>query len=90
MTVTSIEEAQDLRTIKVYKLIGSLQTFEMTINNRLERKNKSIAFVSKEDLNEDNLSEAITLISKNFNKTSNKLQTKWRTNVPDKMSNIRS
>jgi hypothetical protein len=45
----------------------------MTINDRPEKKNKSISFVSKEN-HEDNLLEAITLISKKFNKTLDKLQ----------------
>jgi hypothetical protein len=59
----------------------------MTINDKPEKKNKSISFVSKEDHREDNISEATTLIGKKFNKTLNKLNTKWRTNVPDKVSN---
>jgi hypothetical protein len=57
----------------VDEFIGSQQTFEMTINDRPEKKNKSISFVSKEN-HEDNLLEAITLISKKFNKTLDKLQ----------------
>ncbi|MCI24216.1 gag-protease polyprotein, partial [Trifolium medium] len=32
----------------------------------------------------------IALISKKFNKSLNKLQARWRTNIPDKMSNIKS
>jgi hypothetical protein len=28
------------------ELIGSLQTFELSVNERLEKKNKSIAFIS--------------------------------------------
>jgi hypothetical protein len=46
MKVTTIEEAQDLSTIKVDELIGSLQIFEMTINNIPEKKNNSIIFAS--------------------------------------------
>jgi hypothetical protein len=34
MKVTSIEESQDLRTMKMDELIGSLQAFEMTFNDR--------------------------------------------------------
>lgn len=34
MKVTAIEEAQDLSTLKVDELIGSLQTFELAINVR--------------------------------------------------------
>ena len=32
--------------MQVDELIGSLQTFEMTLNERSEKKNKCIAFVS--------------------------------------------
>ncbi|MCI57686.1 gag-pol polyprotein, partial [Trifolium medium] len=42
--VTAIEEAQDLSSMRVDELIGSLQTFELGINQRNEKKNKSIAF----------------------------------------------
>ncbi|MCH88483.1 gag-pol polyprotein [Trifolium medium] len=90
MKVTTIEEAQDLSTIKVDELIGLLQTFEMAINYRTEKKNKNTNFVSEENLSEDNLSEAMALIGRKFNKSLNKLQAKWRTNVSDKRSNIRS
>jgi hypothetical protein len=56
----------------------------MAIGDRPEQK--SIAFLSEEN-HVDNISEAITFIGKKFNKSLNKLQTRWWTNVPDKMSN---
>lgn len=43
--ITAIEEALDLISIKVDELIGSLQTFEISINDRFEKKNKGITFV---------------------------------------------
>src|ERR1044072_236527 len=46
MKVTAIEEAQDIGQMKVDELIGSLQTFELTLNDKAEKENKSIAFVS--------------------------------------------
>lgn len=46
MKVTAIEEPQDLSIIKVDELIGSLQNFEMSINERSEKKNNEIVFVS--------------------------------------------
>ena len=46
MKVTTIEEVEDLVNIKVDELIGSLQTFEMTLNDRSEKKNKIITFMS--------------------------------------------
>ncbi|KAK2401971.1 gag-protease polyprotein [Trifolium repens] len=49
MKVTAIEEAQDIANMKVDELVGSLQTFEMTINERGDKKNKSVAFISNDD-----------------------------------------
>lgn len=46
MKVTIIEEGQDLSSIKDIELICSLQTFEMSINERSKKKNKWITFVS--------------------------------------------
>lgn len=43
MKLTTIEEVQDLSNIKVDELIDSLQTFEITINEKSENKNKSIS-----------------------------------------------
>lgn len=53
MKVISIEEAQDLSTLKVDELIGSLQTFEISINGRSEKKSKGVAFVSNTQVKED-------------------------------------
>src|SRR4051812_1270490 len=46
MKVTTIEEAQDISNMKLDELIGSLQTFELSICESVEKKNNSIAFVS--------------------------------------------
>ena len=40
MKVTAIEEAQDISKMQVDELIGSLQTFELTLNDRLTRRIK--------------------------------------------------
>lgn len=70
MKITSVEKAQNLSTLKVDELIGSLQTFEIDISYNSEKKNKSIAFVSNikedEDQNES-LLDVITLIGRKFN-----------------------
>ena len=42
MKVTAIEEAQDIDSMKVDELMGSLQTYELAIGEKTEKK-KSIA-----------------------------------------------
>jgi len=49
MKVTAIEEAQHVSNMKVDELIGSLQNFEIVVNNRTEKKGKRIAFASNVD-----------------------------------------
>jgi len=49
MKVTAIEEAQDISSLKVHELIGSLQNFEITINNKTDENGKGIAFASSVD-----------------------------------------
>src|SRR3954467_14312330 len=76
MKVTAIEEAQDISNMKLDELIISLQTFEMSICESVEKKNKSIAFVSNTKDNsresnggsDENLSEAIDMLGKQFNR----------------------
>src|ERR1044072_6281995 len=46
MKVTTMEEAPYFSAMQVDELIGSLQTFEMTLNDKPDKKSKSIAFVS--------------------------------------------
>jgi hypothetical protein len=87
--VTAIEESQDLSTMKVDELIGSLQTFEMAFDERPEKKLKNLAFTSKEGHSDESIAEAIAFIAKKVNKTLNKVQAKWRTNVPDKVLDIK-
>ena len=45
--VTTIEESKDLDKIKVQELIGSLQTYELSLPN--QRKSKSLAFIEAHD-----------------------------------------
>ena len=64
----------------------------MFINERYEKKNKWIIFVcNTEEIQEgikENLSDDIAIMSKRFNNFLKHLSTKWRTNVPDKVSDI--
>ena len=90
MKVTAIEESQDLSTMKVDELIGSLQTFEMSLDDKPEKKMKNLAFKSEESQTDDELSEALAYLTKNFNKSLSQLQARYKPNVPDKRSNIKS
>ena len=93
MKVTAIEEAQDISNLKVDELIGSLQTFEMGISDNVDKKNKSIALVSNtEDENkedeEENISEAIAMLGRYFNKLIKRMDPKSRSNVKNIPSDI--
>lgn len=85
MKVTVIEEAQYLSSIKVDELISSLQTFEMSINERSYNNNKGITFVSNTEERqgdvEDNLSDDISLLSKRLKNSLKYLNRKWMTNL---------
>jgi hypothetical protein len=57
------------------ELVGSLQTYELSMKERTEKKNKNIAFVSNvdEELESDkeadeSISDALVLIGRKFNK----------------------
>jgi len=84
MKVTAVEEALDISNMKVDELIGSLQNFEIVINNREEKKEKNIAFISNDDAkdsqgdyeNDERLSEEIVLLGRQFNKVLK--QADWR------------
>lgn len=94
MKVTAIEESLDISSIKVDKLIESIQTFELAMNYISQKKNKSIAFVSNTKDNEDQLekdidechSEDIALLGRKFNKVLKRTDKTSRTNVKDKAS----
>lgn len=92
MKVITIEEAQDLSNIKVDESIGSLQTFEMTLSDRFEKKNKRIDFMSNTEEDkyqgEESLSGVIALVGRKVNKVLRRLDINWRTNVQKKVSNI--
>ena len=69
--VTAIEESKDLNDIKVQKLIGSLQTYELSLPN--QRKSKSLALktvnerVDVHDSSDDDVVEKdVAYLAKNF------------------------
>ena len=94
MKVTDIEEAQEISNVQVDELIGFLQTYEMTLSDESEKKNKGVAFVSNTEEDDDQsemdmgeeFSYALALLGRKFNKVFKKFDRKSRTNVQDKSS----
>ncbi|XP_057432426.1 uncharacterized protein LOC130725194 [Lotus japonicus] len=90
MKVTAIEEAQDISGMKVDELIGSMQTYELKLGDKPEKRSKSIAFVSNTDDGDDadcegeNLSEALALLAKKFNRALRKIDRRNRPNKQKK------
>ncbi|MCH79439.1 gag-protease polyprotein [Trifolium medium] len=95
MKVTAIEEAQDISTMKIDELVGSLKTFELSVNEKSDKKVKSIAFasntsddMSQEDLDTDaDLTESIALLGRQFNRVLSRMER--RNNGQGRGQNIR-
>ena len=71
--VTAIEESKDLDDIKVQELIGSLQTYELSLPN--QRKSKSLALKTvnervdvHDSLDDDVVKKDVAYLAKNFRK----------------------
>ena len=71
--VTTIKESKDLVDIKVQELIGSLQTYELSLPN--QRKSKSLALKTvnervdvHDSLNDDTFEKDVAYLAKNFRK----------------------
>ncbi|MCH79805.1 gag-protease polyprotein [Trifolium medium] len=80
MKVVAIEEAQNISSMKVNELIGSLTTYEFVVDERGEKKSKSIALVTNaednnelEDESDESISEAMVLLGKQFNRIASRL-----------------
>ncbi|PNX64471.1 gag-protease polyprotein, partial [Trifolium pratense] len=78
--VTAIEEAHDLSSLNLDELIGSLQTYEIGLNRRNEKKDKNLAFASKsgadeqiESEGEESLAESMAMLGRQFNKLMKKV-----------------
>ncbi|KAK2427663.1 hypothetical protein QL285_026228 [Trifolium repens] len=91
MKVTTIEEAQGIATIKVEELIGSLLTCEIAINERTNKKAKSIAFVTKANSEEsqanvdteESITDALGLLGRQFNKVMKRVDRRKIPNEPN-------
>ncbi|CAJ2667397.1 unnamed protein product [Trifolium pratense] len=91
MKVTAIEEAKDITDMKLDELVGSLQTYEVATNEKTDKKNKNIAFVSnaeEEDQqsdteSENSISDAMVLLGKQFNKVLKRMNKRSKTGAAD-------
>ncbi|WJX88834.1 hypothetical protein P8452_70878 [Trifolium repens] len=96
MKVIAIEEAQDISSLKVEEVVGSLQTFEMNFSDKVEKKGKNIVFTSNTDSKEadndldtrEDLSEDLVLLGKQFNKILKRVDIRPRRNVQHIQPNI--
>ena len=76
MKVTAIEEAQDISSMQEDELIGSLQNFELVVDNRTKKKGKGIVFTTntaddealEESVEDENLSENLVMLGRQFNR----------------------
>jgi len=74
MKVTTIEEAQDISNMQADELIGSLQNFELVVDNITEKKGKGIVFTLntiddealEESVEDENLSENLVILGRQF------------------------
>ena len=80
--VTTIEESKDLDDIKVQVLIGSLQTYELSLPS--QRKSKSLALKTinerveaHDSLDEDVVDKYVAYLVNNFSKVL-EVQEKWK------------
>ena len=71
--VTTIEESKDLNKIKIQELIGSLQTYELSLPS--QRKSKSFALKiinerleAQDSSDEDEVEKDVAYLDKNFHK----------------------
>jgi len=76
MKVTAVEEAQDITSMQVDELIGSLQNFELVVDNNTKKKGKRVAFSAntgdeeahKDFVDDENLSESLVLLGRQFSR----------------------
>ena len=75
--VTAIEESKDVEDIKVQELIGSLQTYELSLPS--QRKSKSLALKTINERVEahDSSDEDVAYLAKEFPKIC-KIQEQWK------------
>ena len=69
--MTAIEESKDLDDIKVQELVGSLQTYEMSLPNQQKSKSLALKTINEklevhDSLDEDVVDKDVAYLVKNF------------------------
>ena len=69
--VTAIEESKDLDDIKVQELIGSLQTYELSLPSQRKSKSRALKTINErakthDPLDEDVVKKEVAYLAKNF------------------------
>ena len=69
--VATIEEARDLNTMSLKKLMGSLQTFELNLKMNKKEKSTALQAEKHESSDEGNVNddESVVLLTQSFNST---------------------
>ena len=96
MKVTAIEEAQDISSLKVDELIGSLQNFEITVNSKTDKKGKGVAFTSSVNSDDaqgnyeddEDMAKSLALLGRQFKKIFKRFDRRSRPNGQNIRFNI--
>ena len=69
--VTAIEESKDLDDIKVQELVGSLQTYELSLPNQIKNKSFALKIVNEkmdvhDSSDDDAVEKDVAYLAKNF------------------------
>jgi len=96
MKVTTIEKARDISSMKFDEWIGSLQNFEITVDNKTDKRGKGIAFTSSVDSvetqgnheDDEDMSESLALLGRQFKKIFKQFDRRSKPNAQNITSDI--
>ena len=70
--VTTIEESEDINTIKIQESVGSLQTYELTLPSHRLEKSLALKTINErhDESSDDDVKKDVAFLAKNFWKLS--------------------